>query len=112
MLSIHSKVNAMTVYDNNDNVTIEKVLSKNYNLEKQWNNFSNLEIAIKSHMTNRDANFTIKYIGKSENIHKNIENILNGFKLIVENTTAGGVHVWNMVKIRNKWYHVECTKDH
>lgn len=28
------KVNAMTIYDNNDNVTIEKVLSKNYNLEK------------------------------------------------------------------------------
>ncbi|WP_179631880.1 hypothetical protein [Clostridium peptidivorans] len=49
----------MTVYNNNDNVTIEKVLSKNYNSEKQWNNLSNLEIAMKSHMANRDTNFII-----------------------------------------------------
>lgn len=60
ILSIHFKVNAMTLYDNKDNVTIEKVLSKNYNLEKQWNNFRNLEIAIKSRMGNRNTSFTIK----------------------------------------------------
>lgn len=66
MLSIHSKVNPMTVYNNNDNVTIEKVLSKNYNSEKQWNNLSNLEIAMKSHMANPDTNFNIKYTGQKE----------------------------------------------
>lgn len=52
MFSIHSKVTAMTIYDNNDNITIEQDLSKNYYRGNQCNNFSNLEIAIKSHMGN------------------------------------------------------------
>ena len=24
---------------------------------------------------------------------------------------TGGQHAWNMVKIKNKWYHIDCTYD-
>ena len=24
---------------------------------------------------------------------------------------TGGSHAWNIVKIKNKWYHVDCTYD-
>ncbi len=24
---------------------------------------------------------------------------------------TGGAHAWNIVKIKNKWYHVDCTYD-
>lgn len=224
ILSTHSKVAAMSVYDINDNINIEQDLSKNYNSEKPWNTLSNLEIAIESHMINRDTSFTIKYAGEFKNLHKDIENVLNSFKIndsylfysysfmkwtisgtdeniivnfevkyfttktqedivdkkineilkdlktssmsedekakvihdyivnnvsydktlskntaydalfnkssvcqgyallaykmlnaagietnIIEGTAGGGAHVWNMVKIRNKWYHIDCT---
>ncbi|MBE6068705.1 MAG: hypothetical protein E7211_13570 [Clostridium lundense] len=69
MFSIHSKVIAMAVYNNNDNITIEQDLSKNYYRGNQCNNFSNLEIAIKSHMANHDANFSIKYTSEPQSLH-------------------------------------------
>lgn len=80
MFSIHFKVTAMAVYDSNDNITIEQDLSKNYYRGNQCNNFRNLKIAIKSHMANRHENFTIKYTGGPQSLHKDVENILNGFK--------------------------------
>lgn len=63
----------MSIYDNNDNITIEQDLSKNYYLGNQCNNLSNLEIAIKSHMVNPDENFTTKYTDRLENLHKDVE---------------------------------------